>query len=123
MTVIDASAVLEILGQTQTGLELMAVLSPDLHAPQIIDLEVANAIRRWEMSGLIGRRDGAAILEVYLAMNIRRYDHKPLLGEVWALRHKLTAYDASYLALARSLGAELLTMDDGLRKASTRRTR
>ncbi len=35
-----------------------------------------------------------------------------------AARANLTAYDASYLWLARYLGAELVTLDDKLEKAS-----
>ena len=117
MIVIDASAVLEILAKTQTGLDLASVLGPELHAPQIIDLEVANAVRRWELSGLIGRKDGGAILDVYRAMNIRRYDHAPLLGEIWELRHNLTAYDAAFVALADALEVPLVTCDARLANA------
>lgn len=36
-----------------------------------------------------------------------------------ALRHDLTAYDASYLWLARQLGAELVTLDEKLERAAT----
>jgi predicted nucleic acid-binding protein len=54
-------------------------------------------------------------------MPITRYPHASILPEIWKLRHNLTAYDAAYLALARLLDAELLTMDDGLRKLGKRR--
>jgi predicted nucleic acid-binding protein len=34
-----------------------------------------------------------------------------LLARIWALREKVTAYDAAYVALAEALGAPLLTRD------------
>jgi predicted nucleic acid-binding protein len=121
MIVIDASAVLEILARTPTGLELEAVLlDADLHAPHVIDLEVLNAVRRWERTGAIRRGEATAILEAFLAITVMRYPHTPLLDSIWALRHNLTVCDAAYLALAKSLDAELVTMDSGLRKMASR---
>lgn len=50
-----------------------------------------------------------------------RYPHAPLRERVWDLRHNLTAYDATYLALAEALDhSVLLTGDRGL--ASRART-
>ena len=42
-------------------------------------------------------------------------DHEDVLE--LALRSGLTAYDASYLLLARKLGAELVTLDEALTRA------
>jgi predicted nucleic acid-binding protein len=121
MIVIDASAVLEILKQTETGLQLIPALAErELHAPHLIDLEVANAMRRWAMQGEMSVPDVQNAFDVFLAMSIHRHPHTNLLPEIWKLRHNLTAYDAAYLALARFLDAELLTMDEGLRKRSKR---
>ena len=124
MIVIDASAVLEILSRTTKGVELeVALLDRDLHAPHLIDLEVLNAVRRWERTGVIGPAEATAILNAFLAVRITRYSHTPLIDPIWALRHNLTAYDAAYLALAQALDAELVTMDSGLRKMATRKNR
>jgi len=42
-----------------------------------------------------------------------------LLSEVWAQRHNMTAYDATYVVLARVLGCQLLTLDVRLAKAAS----
>jgi predicted nucleic acid-binding protein len=40
-----------------------------------------------------------------------------LLGRIWQLRHNLSAYDATYVALAEALGCALLTADARLAAA------
>ncbi len=40
-----------------------------------------------------------------------RYPHDVLLDRVWELRANLSAYDASYVALAEALGLPLVTCD------------
>jgi predicted nucleic acid-binding protein len=39
-------------------------------------------------------------------------------AEIWALRDRLSAYDAAYLALACRLDAPLVTLDAGLAAAA-----
>ncbi|HEY9556908.1 MAG TPA: type II toxin-antitoxin system VapC family toxin [Acidimicrobiales bacterium] len=41
-----------------------------------------------------------------------------LLGRVWDLRHNLTAYDATYVAVAEALDAPLVTADGRLAGAA-----
>ena len=45
-----------------------------------------------------------------------RYGHGPLLERIWELRHKFSAYDAAYVALAEETNAALYTCDEKLRK-------
>jgi predicted nucleic acid-binding protein len=117
--------VLEIVSRTPNGIELeAALLERDLHAPQVIDLEVLNAVvRSWERTGMIGSPEAGDILNVFLAIGITRHSHTPFVDVIWALRHNLTAYDAAYLALAQALDAELVTMDSGLRQMAVRKKR
>ncbi len=56
-------------------------------------------------------------LELLAKMNVKRYGHSALLPRVWQLRHNMWPYDAAYVALAESLGAQLLTIDAKLKKA------
>jgi predicted nucleic acid-binding protein len=82
-----------------------------LHAPHLIDIEVAQVLRRYAATGQIepGRCSDALI--DLSDVPLHRYPHDVLLPRVWELRHNLTAYDAVYVALAEALDAPLLTRD------------
>jgi predicted nucleic acid-binding protein len=124
MIVIDASAVLAILSRSEAGIELESrIPGVELHAPHLIDLEVVHTLRRWSLAGMISVPMAEAALRSFCEIPIERHAHTQLLDQVWSLRNNLTAYDAVYLALANLLGAELLTMDEGLRKAAARSRR
>jgi predicted nucleic acid-binding protein len=69
-----------------------------------------------------GKR-GWRALEDYQRLRIRRYPHKPLLSRVWELRGNFTTFDALYVALAKSLGATLLTCDGKLASAPGHRAK
>jgi predicted nucleic acid-binding protein len=117
MIVVDASAILELLLNTTTGSRVAARLfagGETLHAPHLLDLEVAQVLRRYSRSGeLSPERSREALLD-FLDLPVNRYPHDLLLNRIWELRHILTAYDAAYVALAEALGAPLLTRDQRL---------
>lgn len=117
MIVLDASAALELLLNTASAPRVAArVLAPreSLHAPHLIDLEIAQVLRRWERAGALATRRGEEALEDLADLPLARYPHQMLLGRVWDLRSNATAYDAAYLALAEALGATLVTRDAAL---------
>jgi predicted nucleic acid-binding protein len=58
--------------------------------------------------------------DVYRTMAITEHDVDHAEVVLLAERLKLSAYDASYLCLARSLGIELVTLDDKLNKAAAK---
>ena len=89
-----------------------------LHAPHLIDVEVAQVIRRYAAVGEIEPERGVTALADLADMHFRRYPHDLLLPRVWALRHNLTAYDAVYVALAEALDAPLLTRDQRMAGAA-----
>jgi predicted nucleic acid-binding protein len=118
--VVDASAVLEVLLQTAAGAPLTPRLlrrDTTLHAPHLLDLEVAQVLRRFERRGEIEPSRARQALQDLTAFPLERYSHDLLLPRVWELRQNLTAYDAAYVALAEILEATLLTRDDRIRKA------
>lgn len=85
-----------------------------LAAPNLIDLEVLHALRgRW----LGGHLEDAALDGVARALArtpILRYPVQRLGPQILGHRHNLTVYDASYVALAETLGVELITFDGGM---------
>ena len=113
MIVVDASALLEVLLQTDasTAVEARLFGGATLHAPHLLDLEVAQVLRRYERAGVLTALRAREALDDLSAFRIERYPHHLFLSRVWALRANVTAYDACYLALAEALDAPLLTMD------------
>ena len=80
-------------------------------APEIIDLEIANAWRRDLLAGRINEERSQQALTDLAFLPLIRMPHQPLMDRIWELRHNLTAYDAAYVALAESLDVTLLTAD------------
>ena len=123
MIVVDASALLEVLLQTPLGESVEDRLLDDdqsLHAPYLLDIEVAQVVRRFVLAQDIDSRRAQAALDDFLAFPIRRHAHDILLPRVWALRDNFTAYDAIYVALAEGLEATLVTHDRRLATAARR---
>ena len=121
MIVPDASVILELLLRTAAAEAIEArMLDSDetLHAPHLLDVEVAQVLRRYAAGGEISAARGRLALGLLARFRIARYPHEPLLARVWALRANMTAYDAVYVALAEALGATLLTRDQRLAAAA-----
>lgn len=57
------------------------------------------------------------LLSQYRDLPLVRHEPSPFLEAVWHLRDNFTAYDASYVALAKALQAQILTTDGRLRRA------
>jgi predicted nucleic acid-binding protein len=112
--VVDASALLEALLRTRAAEAVETRLfgfRQTLHAPHLIDVEVAQVVRRYAAAGEIDQERGRAALADLADFPLHRYSHDFLLPRVWELRNNLTAYDAVYVALAEALDAPLLTRD------------
>jgi predicted nucleic acid-binding protein len=124
--VLDASAVLELLLGTARGREVAERIADPglgLHAPHLVDVEVAQALRRYVRGGEIDEDSAALALEDLRALDMERHAHEPLLMRVWALRESFTAYDAVYVALAEALETKLLTCDGRIGRAPGMRGR
>jgi predicted nucleic acid-binding protein len=121
LIVLDASAMLEVLLITPRGLRIEERLfapNETLHAPHVLDLEVAQVLRRYCLTGDLEPARAEEALADLMALVIDRYSHELFLPRIWELRHNITAYDAAYIALAEALSAPLLTADRRLAKAS-----
>ncbi len=121
MIVVDASVLIEVLLRTpaSTAIESRLFASGQtLHAPHLLDIEVAQVVRRYAAMGEIDGDRGRAALDDLLELGLQSYPHDVLLPRVWSLRSTVTAYDAVYIALAEALDAVLLTRDRRLAGAA-----
>lgn len=120
MIVLDASAAVDWLLRTPAGQSIEKRIysrSETLHAPQLLDLEVTQVLRRLAAQDLISTHRADEAVSDLLDLRIARYPHLVLLPRVWQLRHHFSAYDAAYIVLAEKLGAALITRDARLASA------
>ena len=121
MIVVDASVILEVLLRTAEAATIdRRLLDPNetLHAPHLLDVEVAQVMRRYVVRGELAAARGREALALLGTFPIARYPHQPLLARMWDLRENLTAYDAAYIALTEALDGVLLTRDKRLGRSA-----
>lgn len=118
--VVDASIVVRLLANRPADEDLRGRLATlrTVHAPHLIDSEVASATRGLLLGGRISLPRAVEMLADFAGLRIKRYPMNPHLGRVIELRYNLTAYDAAYVALSESLRMPLLTQDPKLGRAS-----
>ena len=117
MIVVDSSAVLEVLLRTEAASRVeqrMFLPGETLHAPHLMDVEVAQVLRRYCLAGEMDSERGEQAVKDLAEFPITRYPHNLFLPRIWQLRYNMTAYDAVYVALAEVLPASLLTRDTRL---------
>jgi predicted nucleic acid-binding protein len=120
MIVLDASATVDWLLQTSAGRHIeqrMFSARESLHAPHLLDLEVAQVLRRLVREGTVQANRADEAVRDLLDLRLTRYPHFMLLPRGWQLRHNFSAYDAAYVGLAEKLGAPLITRDGRLAAA------
>lgn len=118
MIVIEPSAVVDALVGDPVNPELLTLIATEeLHAPSLLDFEVASAIRGHILGGLLSSERAATAIEDFVALDIERHTMTALLPDILALRHNFTVYDAAYVVLALALPAPLVTADAKLLEA------
>lgn len=88
-----------------------------LSAPAHMDAEVLSALGRMARTGGLDPYVVPMALAVLRRTPVVRWPLSQLLAEAWERRANLALPDALYVALARRLGAALLTTDGRLARA------
>jgi predicted nucleic acid-binding protein len=113
--VVDASVVLDLIAN---DLDPDRLGNEELAVPHLLDSEVISALRHLVRRGELTDAQGALAMEGFLRLAFTRFPADWLRPRIWGLRHNLTAYDATYVALAELIGAtSLLTTDSRLAAA------
>ena len=126
MIVLDASAVVDWLLQTPAGRRIEQRIysrAETLHAPHLLDVEVAQVLRRLARQGVVTEGRAEEAMRDLVDVRVTRYPHSVLLPRMWQLRHNFSAYDAAYVAVAEELEGTLMTRDRRLAQASGHRAR
>jgi predicted nucleic acid-binding protein len=110
MLVLDASAAVEYLLQTSIGQRVAGVVDG-------VDAEVLSMLRREVLAGRLRERRAAEAIADLRDWGLERLAHRLLLDEAWSLRGHVSAYDALYVAAARTRAAGLVTADGPLSRA------
>lgn len=116
MIVMDASAAM--LGLLNDG-EARAILRREaVVCPHLADSEVVHALRSQVLRGEVPVADATRAVEAWGRLGLERVGVRGLLGRIWELRDDLSAYDATYVALAEAVEAPLVTADGRLARAA-----
>ncbi len=120
MIVIDASILANVVGDDgEDGDAARHRLTDagDASAPDLVDVETVAVLRkRWLAEDITARRFRAAVDDL-LMLPIARFPVVALMIRAYELRANVTAYDASYIALAEGLNCTLVTADARLARA------
>ena len=123
--VLDASAVVRALqGQPDAAawIDRAWAGGAELAAPELLLVEVANALRGYAAQGILSPGDAGAMLRDVVSGPIEPVPLRLVAGAALAvaIESGLSAYDACYVALAEGTGAVLVTADGKLAAATER---
>lgn len=115
MRVVDAGV---LIGVLVGDLEPEALGDEELAVPHLVDSEVTHVLRRLAHQGDLTDDAATAAMDGFVRLSLTRFPADWLRGRMWALRHNLSAYGATYVALTEMLSAtSLLTTDTRLAAA------
>jgi predicted nucleic acid-binding protein len=118
--VIDASVLANAVGDDGLDGERARQelrIAGDIAAPDLVDVETVAVLRKRWLAKTISETRFSAAIEDLEDLTIDRYPTLPFMRRAYELRDNVTAYDAAYVALAETLGSELLTADQRLFQA------
>ena len=115
MIVVDASVMVDLVLRDRLPVDVEETLASDdvdLHAPHLLDAEVVHALRRALHTGQASDDRLRLALRRLRSARIERWPIEPMVEHMWTWRHRLSAYDATYVVPAvtarfRLVGAQL----------------
>lgn len=111
----EASAIVDALVGDPANPELLALLADgELHAPSLVDYEVASALRGHALGGKLADTQLEDATGDFVGLRIERYPLSTMMRAVLELRGSFTVCDAAYVVLAQALDAPLITADTKL---------
>jgi predicted nucleic acid-binding protein len=125
--VIDASVALKwFLADEEDGESALDILDScasgriALHGPALLEFEVANGLAIAKRKARVGDAIALKAMEGFTELGIELHPLAPLFPKVLdsCNKYNISAYDASYLALADDLKADLVTADKRLFNAT-----
>lgn len=121
MIVIDASVLANVVGDDGSdGQRARSEFrkAADVAAPDLVDVETVAVLRKRWLAGTVSATRFAAAVDDLGQLDLDRYPTLPFMRRAYELRANVTAYDSAYVALAETLGCELLTADRRLAGAT-----
>ena len=115
--VVDASVLVDALVSADGATVRGHLRGRQLHVPDLIDYEVMSALRGLALGGHLSQARASDAWDDFLDLDLRRAPLRPMAADVWNLRHRVTTYDAAYVALAQLLGLPFWTRDGRLAAA------
>jgi len=112
--VVDASVLANVIGDDGSDGRLARAelrAAGQLAAPDLVDVETVAVLRKRWLAGTLSERRFATAIGDLEVIDLDRYPALALMRRVFDLRANVTAYDATYVALAQVLRCELLTAD------------
>jgi predicted nucleic acid-binding protein len=117
--VVDASVLANAIGDDGSdGATARSALSGnDLSVPDLVDVEVVSVLRRrWLDKTMSAKRFASAVADLG-TLPADRYPVLAFMPRAYELRSNVSAYNATYVALAEQLGCALITADLRLARA------
>jgi predicted nucleic acid-binding protein len=111
MTVIDSSALVELVLNPVLAQRSTHLLGDDVYAPALLIPESLNALKKQVARKLISNQRATLAMQRIHTAPIEMVSMHALTDAIWKLSGTFSTYDACYVALAKHLGLPLMTCD------------
>lgn len=115
MKIVDAGVIVNLL---VGDVDPERLGNEELGCPHPLDSEVTHVLQALVRRGVLTEEQGDLAMEGFIDLGLTRFPAEGLRQRMWQLRHDLSGYDATYVALTERTGAtSLLTTDARLARS------